>query len=183
MGLAQLEIALQDWAGTPCGCGRSAGHVAEDLLWVAQGQARSAVGALEGHAWSVPVLFLPAPAVTSVALAALADDLPPEARDQFLDLLQHMVAGDGTDFKGAARGLDLPALCRDIAAQGLWLLYREVASGRSVPAAGTAFEILSVVETNRARLQGVRDNAGELLPWHCRSGFCDDEWPADGGKN
>ena len=175
MRLVKPEIALQDWAGTPCGCGRSAGHVAEDLLQVAQGQARGAVSALEGHAWSPPSLFLPAPAVASVAVAALADDIAPGARDEFLDLLLHMVAGEATCPAGAVRGLDLPALCTDIATRGLWLLYGEVASGRSVWAAGTAFDILTVVETNRARLLGVRDNAGELLPWDCRSGFNDDE--------
>jgi hypothetical protein len=179
MRLVQLEIAMLDWAGTPCGCGRSAGHVADDLLRVAQGLTHGIRSALDGHAWSAPVLFLPAPAVTSVALAALADDIPPAARIEFLDLLLCMVAGDGTDFEGAARGLDLPALCRDIATRGLWLLYEEVASGRSVPAAGTAFEILTVVEANRKRLHEVRESLGELLPSYCRSGSWDDEWPAD----
>ena len=175
MRLVKLEIALLDWAGTPCGCERSAGHVAEDLLRVAQGQARGVVSALDGHAWSAPTLFLPAPAVTSVALAALADGISPGARNEFLDLLLCMVAGDGTCFEGAARGLDLPALCREITTRGLWLLYEEVASGRSVPAAGTAYEILTVVEANRERLHGVRDSVGELLPSYCRSGLYDDE--------
>ena len=183
MRLVKPEIALQDWAGTPCGCGCPAGHLAEDLLRVARGQARGAVSALEGHAWSPPALFLPAPAVTSVAVAALADDIAPGARDEFLDLLLHMVAGEVTCPAGAARGFDLPALCRDIAARGVWLLYGEVTSGRSVRAAGTAFDILTVVETNRARLLGVRDSAGELLPWDCRSGLIDDECPADQGEN
>ncbi|WP_055588301.1 hypothetical protein [Peterkaempfera griseoplana] len=121
------------------------------------------------------MLFAPAPAVTSVALAALADRVPAQARDRFLDLVQCMVAGDGTDFASAAQGLDLPELCREVAAQGLWLLYAEVGSGRSVAAAGTAFEILTVVDANRDRLRRVRAAAGELLPWHCRTGLCDDD--------
>jgi hypothetical protein len=183
MRLVEPEIALMNWAGMRCGCGHSAEHVAEDLLRAARGQARGIAGALDGHVWSAPVLFLPAPAVTRVALAALADDLSPGTRNDFLDLLQCMVAGDGTDFEAAAQQLDLPELCREIATQGLWLLYAEVVSGRSLSAAGTAFEILTVVEANRQRLHGVRDSAGELLPWHCRSGFCDDDWRDDQGKN
>src|SRR5438046_1115657 len=106
-----------------CGCGRSAKHVAELLLAGARGQSRAVVGALDGHAWSSPTLFGPAPAVTSVALAALADNVPLWARAQFLDLVLLMVAGEGTDFGSAAKGLDLPQLCREITAGGQWLLY------------------------------------------------------------
>jgi hypothetical protein len=56
MRLVKLEIALLDWAGTPCGCGRSAGHVAGDLLRVAQDQAHGVVSTLDGHVWSAPVV-------------------------------------------------------------------------------------------------------------------------------
>ncbi|MFJ8143002.1 hypothetical protein [Streptomyces sp. NPDC096013] len=113
--------------------------------------------------------------MASVALAALADNVPLQARTQFLDLVQLMVAGGGTDFGSAAQELDLPELCREITARGQWLLYGEVVSGRSVMDAGTAFEILMVVEENRGRLQALREQAGELLPWHCRTGLCDDD--------
>ena len=175
MRLVELEIALRNWADMPCGCGRSAEHTAMNLLHAAQGATRGLVGALEGHVWSVPALFASAPAVTAVCLAALSDDLPSQARSEFLDLLLCLVAGDGTDFGPAADGLDLSRLCQQTAGHGLWLLYEEVASGRSVEAAGTAFEILTVVETDRERLRRVRDHAGDLLPWHCHNGLCDED--------
>lgn len=176
MKLVELEIAQWDWAGMGCGCGRSAEHVAELLLKVARGQSREIAGALDGHVWSSPTLFGPAPAVTSVALAALADNVPLQARAQFLDLVQLMVSGEGTDFGPAAQGLDLPELCRKITARGQWLLYGEVVSGRSVTEAGTAFEILTVVEENRGRLQALREQAGELLPLCCQTGLCADDF-------
>lgn len=59
--------------------------------------------------------------------------------------------------------------------QGLWLLYREVMSNRSLLAAGTAFEILTVVEPDRARLRRVREAAADWLPVCCRIGLCDDD--------
>ncbi|MET9290667.1 hypothetical protein [Streptomyces sp. NPDC003077] len=175
--LIEWEISRQDWAAMRCGCGDSAEHLAPDLLRLADDRAvgEEANGAgFEEHVWSPVLLWEPAPAVTTVALAALADPIPPEVRHRFLDLLQHMVAGEGTDAASARRGLDLPERCRALARQGLWLLYEEVASGRSVSAAGTAFEILSVVEPDRERLRGVREAAGELLPVCCRTGLCDD---------
>lgn len=175
MKLVELEIAQWDWAVMDCGCGRSAGHVAELLLEVARGRSQGVTGALDGHVWSSPTLFGPAPAVTSVAMAALADNVPPQARTEFLNLVQLMVTGEGTDFGSAAQGLDLPELCRKITARGQWLLYGEVVSGRSVMDAGTAFEILTVVEENRGRRQALREQVGELLPWCCQTGLCDDD--------
>ncbi|MER7768708.1 hypothetical protein [Kitasatospora sp. NPDC096140] len=82
-----------------------------------------------------------------------------------------MMAGEGTDRESARRGLDLPELCRDIVVQGLWLLYEEVMSNRSLWA-GIAFEVLTVVEPDRARLQGVREIAADRLPVCCRTGLC-----------
>ncbi|MFI1972084.1 hypothetical protein [Streptomyces cinnamoneus] len=176
MQLVEMEIARQDWKGMLCGCGGSAEHLARDLLRLAGGGALREPShvSLEEHVWSPAVLWEPAPAVTSVALAALADDVALAGREWFLDLLQCMVAGGGTDGESARRGLDLPELCRDIAVQGLWLLYGEVMSNRS-GGAGIAFEILTVVEPDRARLQRVREIAAAWLPACCRTGLCDDD--------
>ena len=176
MRLIEMEIARQDWKGMLCGCGSSAEHLAQDLLRLAGGGSgrEPSYVSLEEHVWSPVVLWEPAPAVTSVALAALADEAARTAREWFLDILQHMVAGEGTDWESAGRGLDLPKLCRDLAVQGLWLLYEEVMSNRSLGAAGTAFEILTVIEPDRARLQRVREIAADWLPVCCRTGLCDD---------
>ncbi|MBK3644765.1 hypothetical protein [Streptomyces sp. MBT33] len=176
MRLVEMEIARQDWAATLCGCGGSAEHLAGDLLQLAGGGSlhEPCHVSLEDHVWSAVVLWEPAPAVTSVALAALADDVAPTAREWFLDLLQHLVVGEGTDGESARRGLDLPELCRDLAVHGIWLLYEEVMSNQSF-GAGIAFEILTVVEPDRARLQRLREIAATWLPVCCRTGLCDDD--------
>ncbi|MEU1784167.1 hypothetical protein ABZ545_32530 [Streptomyces abikoensis] len=177
MRLVEMEVARRDWKSMLCGCGSSAEHLARDLLNLAgSGYRQEATRvSLEQHVWSPAVLWEPAPAVTSVALAALADGLALTAREWFLELLQCLVAGEGTDRESARRGLDLPEVCRGLARQGLWLLYEEVMSNRSLGAAGTAFEILTVVEPDRARLQGVREIAADWLPMCCRTGLCDDD--------
>ncbi len=171
-----MEIARHDWKSMLCGCGDSAEHLARDLLQLAgRGPLqRPSHVSFDEHVWSPVILWEPAPAVTSVALAALADDVAPTAREWFLDLLQRMVAGEGTDWESARRGLDLPELCRGLAVQGLWLLYGEVMSNRSLQV-GIAFEILSVVEPDRARLRHVREAAADWLPVCCRTGMCDDD--------
>ncbi|MEE1816959.1 hypothetical protein PUR59_18305 [Streptomyces sp. SP18ES09] len=178
MRLIEMEIARQGWKNMLCGCGHSAEHLAGDLLRLAgRGpEQRSIHVSLEGHVWSSAVLWEPAPAVTSVALAALADETAPLARSRFLDLLQFVLAGEGTGWGPARKGLDLPELCRALGAQGLWLLYEEVMANRSPGAAGTAFEILTVIEPDRARLQRVRRIAAAWLPECCRTGRCDDDF-------
>ena len=143
MRLIEMEIARQPWKGMLCGCGNPAEHLAQDLLRLAgRGPEREpSYVSLEEHVWSPAVLWEPYPAVTSVALAALADELAPAARGWFLDLLRCLVAGEGTDFASAGHGLDLPEICRERAVQGLWLLYEVVMSNRSTSDAGIAFEI------------------------------------------
>lgn len=170
MKLVELEISLQAWQSMSCGCGHSAGHLAGDLLRLARGQCDlSASDALENHVWTPPTLYSPAPAVTSVALAVLAEATSPTIRDQFLELLLRMVAGEGSDADSRARGLGLAEVCRQAASPGAWLLYSEVSSGRCVNAAGNAFEVLWLVESDRPRVQGVRESAADLLPWRCRT--------------
>ncbi|MFJ3902899.1 hypothetical protein [Streptomyces sp. NPDC090025] len=173
MNLIEREIARQDWQSMRCGCGDTAEHLAGDLRQLAgRGPEQRPVHvSLEEHVWSPATLWEPAPAVTSVALAALADELAPLARGWFLELLQRMVAGEHTE---------RAEHCQAIAAQGIWLLYEEVMSRRSPADAGDAFEILTVIEPDRARLQRVREIAAEWLPVCCRTGLCDDEFEAPG---
>ncbi|MFI6875401.1 hypothetical protein ACIBL6_18370 [Streptomyces sp. NPDC050400] len=177
MRLVEMEITRHDWKSMLCGCGASAEHLARDLLQVAGGGVRDEAShvSLEEHVWSPVVLWEPAPAVATVALAALADDVEPASREWFLDLLQYLVAGEGTDGESARRGHDLPEMCRSLALQGLWLLYEEVMSNRSLGAVGAAFEILTVVEPDRGRLQRVREIAADWLPVCCRTGLCDED--------
>ncbi|BAU88298.1 hypothetical protein SLA_7432 [Streptomyces laurentii] len=181
MNLIDLEIARHDWRNMPCGCGDSAEHLPGDLLRLAErGPAQGPVETgLEEHVWSVRGLWDPAPAVTAVALAALADETPPHARLLYLDVLHCMVAGDGTHPEAARPDLDLPALCGDLAAEGTWLLYREVMTYRNPGQAGSAFEILTAIGTDRDRLERLREAAAGWLPVCCRTGLCDDWSDAD----
>ncbi|MET9171494.1 hypothetical protein [Streptomyces misionensis] len=173
--LIGTETALHDWAGMRCGCGGSAAHLADDLTAVAAaGSGAEPDVGLEGHVWSPVTLWEPAPAVVSVALAALADDVTPVAREWFLRQLQYLVTGEGTDPSSARRGTDLPERCRELAARGLWLLYAEVMANRSLGAVGSAFEIITVLEPDRGRLERVREIAADWLPVCCRTGLCDE---------
>ncbi|WP_377273444.1 hypothetical protein [Peterkaempfera sp. SMS 1(5)a] len=184
MRLIEMEIARRDWQRMICGCGKHAGHLAENLLRLA-GHGPSPEPShvsFEEHVWSPVGLREPAPVVASVALAALAGDMDLAARQWFLDLLHSLVAGEGTDWVSAGRGLDLPKMCQDVAVQGMWLLYEEVMSNRSVNTAGTAFEILTVVEPDRDRLQRVREIAAAWLPVCCRTGLCDEDFDRSDGS-
>ncbi|WP_151770699.1 hypothetical protein [Streptomyces abyssomicinicus] len=181
MRLIDVESARHDWSGMLCGCGGTAEHVAEDLRRPPGGPGRESAGAeveaevgLEQHVWCPTHLWEPAPAVTSVALAALAEDLAAPARLWFLDLLLALVGGEGSDFASARRGLDLPELCRDVARGELRLLHGQVMTYRSPGIAGSAFEILTVVEPDRERLRRVRETAAGWLPVCCRTGLCDE---------
>ncbi|MFE7414824.1 hypothetical protein [Streptomyces laurentii] len=176
MNLVDLEIARHDWRNIPCGCGESAEHLPADLRRLTEpGPAQGPIETgLEDHAWSVRGLWDPAPAVTSVVLAALADERTPYARLPCLDVLHRMVAADGTHPQAARPDLDLPALCRDLAVGGTWLLYREVMTFQDPGQAGAAFEILTVIETDRDRLERLREAAAGWLPVCCRTGLCDD---------
>jgi hypothetical protein len=83
--LVDIEISRQSWDAIPCGCGRSARHIGELLRRVARGEDVDLVHAADNHVWSSPVLYSPAPAAAEVALAALADDLPQQTREQQLE--------------------------------------------------------------------------------------------------
>jgi hypothetical protein len=168
--LVELEIARHDWAALPCGCGRSAAHVAADLSRMARATAPedADIELLSGHVFIPSVLYEPAVPAVSVALAALADDVAPPAREGFLELLLMLSSGEGQDTDAAARGRDLPAECIAAIRPGVWLLYSEVFSASSVGAAGHAYETLTLVETDADRLARVQTAAGDRLPWDLR---------------
>jgi hypothetical protein len=172
--LVDIEISRQSWDAIPCGCGRSARHVGELLRRVARGEDVDVVHAADNHVWSSPVLYSPAPAAAEVALAALADDLPQQTREQFLRLLHVVVGGEGTDHVAAAAGLDLPGLCEQIARCGMWLLYRELMSARSADSAAMTFELLAELEPDRERLRRVQIALSETLPSDLRRGALND---------
>ncbi|MGC5022736.1 hypothetical protein [Micromonospora sp. DT47] len=166
MEIVELEIAGHDWKSLRCGCGRSAAHLARDLLKLARAQTDSDVDrvALDGHFMISPsVLMEPALPMVSVALAALADETSPKARFKFLETLLFMIAGEGQPFELARQGRDLPAECAAAAQGGIWLLYREVFSGATLGAVNCAYEILTLIDDDEERLDRARVAAGDRL--------------------
>ncbi|MBQ0894361.1 hypothetical protein KBX37_14855 [Micromonospora sp. U56] len=166
MEIVELEIAGHDWKSLRCGCGRSAAHLAGDLLKLARAQSDSDVDrvALDGHFMVSPsVLMEPALPMVSVALAALADKTSLAARFTFLKALLFIIAGEGQPFELARQGRDLPAECAAAAQGGIWLLYREVFSGLTMGAVSCAYEILTLIDADEERLDRVRVAAGARL--------------------
>ncbi|WP_067132149.1 hypothetical protein [Microtetraspora malaysiensis] len=171
MKLVELEIERHDWAALQCGCGQSAAHVASDLLRLAKANTSGECTTDiidNGHVFLPDVLFAPSVPTVSVALAALADDVPLHAREQYTGLLLCLVGDNGQSFEAVRAGRDLVAECIQAAKSGIWLLYAEIFAGRSVTVASYAYETLTLIEDDTDRLARVQAAAGELLAWNLR---------------
>lgn len=170
MELVELEVARYDWDSLRCGCGGTAAHVAGELLALARAGAEDEARfeVLDGHIMTPEVLLEPALPVVSVALAALAGPASAPARLAFLETLLLIVSAEGQPAELALAGRDLPGECRAAARGGLWLLYGEVFSGRSVGASSYAYEALTIIEEDPDRLERAREAAGDRLSWDLR---------------
>jgi hypothetical protein len=171
MELVDLEITHHDWRSIRCGCGKSADHLATDLLAVAHAGPQDAIrfDVSSGHVMLPSVLMEPALPVVSVALAALADDTSVPARHQFLEMLLFILSADSQSFELEKEGRDLIEECRVMAQSGIWLLYREVFFGATVGASSQAYEILTFLDEDTDRLKRVQAAAGARLGPHVRS--------------
>ncbi|OJF09812.1 hypothetical protein [Couchioplanes caeruleus] len=164
MELVDMEISRYHWAGMRCGCRRSAEHLAGDLRRVAGARTQAEVDEvrLEGHVVQVGA-YDPALAVTSVVLAALADDVSPVARACLTDLLLGILSADGQSLELAAEGRDMVFECQEAARRGTWTLYAEIMSGRDIDAANNSFECLVVIDEDEDRLSRIRQLAGTRI--------------------
>ncbi|WP_354642661.1 hypothetical protein [Kitasatospora camelliae] len=170
MELLEIEVERHDWASMRCGCGQPAEHLAQEFrrLALEDGPPMDG-GELSDHVTTPGSLLLePALPTVSVLLAALADEVPPPHRFGLLEALLFILSAEGQD-PSLPRETDLVEQCEEAVRAGLWLLYREVLSGESVGAASYAFEILSLVESDRERLGRVRAAAGERISWDLRT--------------
>ncbi|MFG2117130.1 hypothetical protein ACGFRB_31580 [Streptomyces sp. NPDC048718] len=156
MRLVDLEIAGHHWRGMRCGCGESAEHLPGDLRQVGglSPEGRRLHVSLEGHLGPSNGVWEPAPAVTAVVSAALADGMDPYARQAHLSLLRGVLsaAGEGDNGGTVPPGPVLSKRCFALAAEAKWLLYQEMMTYREPGHAGAAFEVLALVETDLARL-------------------------------
>ncbi|MGW4383991.1 hypothetical protein [Kitasatospora sp. NPDC004531] len=175
MTFVESEIKARNWAQLRCGCGQSGAHLADDLLRLTQRTDDDPHGArlFDGHAFDDVVLYEPAPAIVPVALAAIAELRAPAARARFLDLLLSLVAGDGTTTEIAREGRDLEQETITACQAGQWLLCAEVLSGRSGDLPTRAFEVLTVIDDDRARLERLCRAAGDAVDHYAKPPFQD----------
>lgn len=163
MEAVRIEIERHDWDSMECGCRRPATHLPTALLRLisarTQGEATSAE--IDSHVMIQSNLTEPAPAVTAVVLAAMADPTlaMPVARAVLLELLLYVSAGEQDE-------------CEELIRGGVWILYRELVSHPSAAARAYAYETLSNLGTEEDRLaafhQAVRDHLPADLHWSPR---------------
>jgi hypothetical protein len=157
MRLIEAEVARYDWSMFACGCGDTAGHLRDDLLRLAEAQTREEAKALrlDSHVMIQSFPQEPAVPVAAVLMAALAEDMAIGARAQALDLLFGLVLNDDDDSSEA---------CQEVARQGLWGLYADLAADQSLDVTAYAYEILRVIETDERRLASIfRDGPSVCL--------------------
>ena len=168
MEFLEAEIAWHDWSAVRCGCGQDAGHVAEDLLWLAHGGDGGPhldTDRLDGHVFTPSVLCEPAVPALRVALAALADDeVPVPVRRVFSELVLLLAAGEGQTYEAAQDGRDLETECFRAAQEGIWLLCAVVLSAQGdVATASNAYEALTLLDDDEDRLARVRSAGAKNL--------------------
>ncbi|SER88014.1 hypothetical protein SAMN04487983_102444 [Streptomyces sp. yr375] len=148
---AEIEIARVPWQDYRASGDRS-GAVADALRKLVDATTEDdAFGAYWGLENVVVVqgqLYSAAVPTVQVLLAALLDDLSPDARDLVLELLQQIVMGEADADEAALGDADLGDRCRTAARNGLWLVYRELGTRRRE----TAEAVLDRIETDRPRL-------------------------------
>ncbi|MFB7382994.1 hypothetical protein ACFC6U_35490 [Kitasatospora purpeofusca] len=122
--LVRAELARHDWTVLRCVCGGSAEHLPllfETLLTA--GTPQDAFGySLDGHVECDTVIDECTPPAVGVILAALAGEVSPTVRREFLDTLVRVSAG--SDFSGTPSGDRVGGECRALAQEGFWVLLR-----------------------------------------------------------
>ncbi|GCD97834.1 hypothetical protein [Embleya hyalina] len=146
MRAVRIELDRHDWAAMQCGCGKSASHLPDALLRLiaARTPGDASLAEVDDHVMIQSNLTDPAPAVTAVVLASLADpDLTtPVARTALLQFLLGVSAGDTTQ----------QVECVELIRGGIWILYRELVAHPSIDARAHAYETLSNLDTEQERL-------------------------------
>lgn len=153
--LVDLEIDRFDWAAMRCGCGKSAGHLADDLRGFIGGY--DPAGLADHVLPAGEVLVEPSMPALGVLLAALSDGLPTKERASVSGLVLGLVgdnAGPVEQFRAKAR-------------EAVWLFYAEVLTGST--AGANSFEILEIIEEDQDRVERLRAAAADRLPWDLRT--------------
>ncbi|MCP2343142.1 hypothetical protein [Actinomadura rupiterrae] len=166
MDFLRNEINRQFEPTAKCSCGRTAVHVAEDLLYLAEaGDGSPRVNAFERHVFDGDVIYEVAVPVTKVCMAALTQDLTIDSRVTFMLLLYTIVTADAQDLDIDPAGRNLVEECEEVARRGVWLLYAEVLAGVTGSLASHAFMIIQSLGDDPDRLRAVRRMSQPMLDW------------------
>ncbi|MFJ7591905.1 hypothetical protein ACIQZO_31960 [Streptomyces sp. NPDC097617] len=159
--LVRIEAGLHDWAAITCGCSwgpnrYSAEHIPLELIRRLEGDPEDlGTDWMENHARIQSNLMDPAVATTSLALAALAGRPAPGVRQDLLYTLGVLSGGEQQDVAKA---------CLDVARQGVWLYYEELAAFETVGASAEAYELLSQMDEQAERLAAYHRVFRDRLP-------------------
>ncbi|MFF4216405.1 hypothetical protein [Streptomyces nondiastaticus] len=161
MKMLQLEISRHKWDRLMCGCLSTAEHIPRDFLESLEGPAtpRPGAGWADNHAYVQSNLMQPAIATASIVMAALADGAPLRHRRNLMAVLLSLANGEQDDIADK---------CLNVIRGGTWILYEEVASGRSIDAAAYAFEVLQLMDEESDRLAVFQASFSENLPQYLR---------------
>ncbi|MEN8655446.1 hypothetical protein ABCR94_33940 [Streptomyces sp. 21So2-11] len=158
MELVQIEISRHSWRTTECGCGKNADHIPHDFLAALEEAppSRTGMGWADNHAYVQSNLMETAVATASVVTAALADpDVPLEWRWHLLGVLNNLAYGDQES---------IAEECQNVIRGSTWILYEEITSGRSKPAAGYAYDLLTAYPEEESRLRSFQQEMRANLP-------------------
>ncbi|GAA2773180.1 hypothetical protein GCM10010440_74830 [Kitasatospora cinereorecta] len=146
MRVSLLEIDRISWDSYECGCRRPAGHLAQDLRDLISATTEWQVQRVDltGHVEYGTMIFEVTPVAISVMVAALSEELLPEARHKLHLAIYQSLCGEDEEMFG---GVPV-APCASAAHAGLWQLYRDAAEG--FPAAP---RIINLIGGERPRLE------------------------------
>ncbi|MEV6107516.1 hypothetical protein AB0M28_22840 [Streptomyces sp. NPDC051940] len=86
-----------------------------------------------------------------------------------MELLSDLVAGEGQSFLAAGQGRDLPEECRDAARSGIWLICRQICTTSDPDTLNDAYELLTLIEKDKGRLERLRESLSDRLSWELRT--------------
>ncbi|MFD9487052.1 hypothetical protein [Streptomyces sp. NPDC059991] len=136
--LVRAELARHDWTTLRCICGDSAEHLPLlfETLLTAETLQDSFGYSLDGHVEYGTVINECTPPAVGVILAALAGEVSPTIRSEFLDTLVRVAAG--SDCRGASPVEWAGDECRAMAQEGFWVLVHIGLSGSAEDADAVA---------------------------------------------
>jgi len=153
--IALQEIGLHPWPQLRGACG-SAEHVADALRELLEAadpvEAERAYWKLENHVVVQGQLYQAAESVVPVLLATLVDPCPRHVRISVMELLYQIVAAEPHESEVKKGNAALGEVCRELATQGKWLLYRELIHGES----SSACDVLEMIEERPDRISALR---------------------------